>query len=464
MSPDSRWQSAAPLSYWLDDDASPAPRADFPRRSHVDLVVIGGGLTGLWAAVRSLERHPERSVLLLEATRIAEHASGRNGGFCSASITHGDANGRARWPEEMPTLRRLGMENLDAIEATIERYGIECGARRTGELDVAVEPWQVEELRAEYEARSAAGLPDRYLVGSDLTAEFGSPRALAGLLDEQGTIMLDPARLCWGLMDAIESLGGTICEFTTVDKISTKAGAIEVHTNRGPMFAQQVVVATSAFRPLVRSARRRIVPIYDYVLVTEPLTETQIEEIGWTSRRGVSDEGNLFHYLRLTDENRILFGGYEPAYRMAHNVDSRYEDDDWTFDMLAKHFDETFPSLAGIPFSHRWAGAIDTNSRFCAACELSHDNKVVTVNGFTGLGVGSSRFFADAGLDLLDGLDTEATRTEMMRRLPTPFPPQPIKAIGVLLTQRAIARADRHEGKRGLWLRLLDRLGLGFDS
>jgi glycine/D-amino acid oxidase-like deaminating enzyme len=464
MSPDSRWRSAAPLSYWLDDTVQPAPRADFPRRSHVDLVVIGGGLTGLWAALRSLERHPERSILLLEATRVAEHASGRNGGFCSASITHGDANGRARWPEEMPTLRRLGMENLDAIEAAIEHYGIECGAHRSGELDVAVEDWQVDALHEEYEARKAAGLPDRFLVGTELAAEFGSPRALAGLLDERGTIMLDPARLSWGLMAAIESLGGTICEFTTVDKLSNKGGAVEVHTNRGPMFAKQVVVATSAFRPLVRSARRRIVPIYDYVLVTEPITEAQIEEIGWTSRRGVSDEGNQFHYLRLTDENRILFGGYEAAYRTAHDVDSRYEDDDWTFDLLAQHFDETFPSLAGVSFSHRWAGAIDTNSRFCAATELSHNNKVVTINGFTGLGVGSSRFFADAGLDLLDGLDTEATRTEMIRSVPTPFPPQPIKAIGVLLTQRAIARADRRGGKRGPWLRLLDRLGLGFDS
>ena len=464
MSPDSRWRSAAPLSYWLDDPKRPAPRADFPRRSHVDLVVIGAGLTGLWAALRSLERNPERSVLLLESSRVAEHASGRNGGFCAASLTHGDANGRARWPDEMPLLRRLGDENLDAIEATINRYRIDCGARRTGELDVAVEDWQVDELREEFEARHAAGLSDRFLVGTELAREFGSPRALAGLLDEKGQIMLDPARLSWGLADVIESLGGIICEYTAVEKLSKKGGAMEIQTNRGPMFAGKVVVATSAFRPLVRSAKRRIVPIYDYVLVTDPLTDEQIDEIGWTSRRGVSDAGNQFHYLRLTDENRILFGGYEAAYRTAHDVDSTYEDDEWTFDMLAAHFDETFPTLSGVHFSHRWAGAIDTSSRFCAATEVSHDGRVVTINGFTGLGVGASRFYADAGLDLLDGLDTEATRTELIRTLPVSFPPAPVKGIGVFLTQRAIARSDRRGGKRGLWLRLLDRLGLGFDS
>ena len=149
MSPEDRWRQAAPLSYWLDDGRRPEPRSDAPRRRSFDLVVIGGGSTGLWAALRSLERTPERSVLLLEANRLADHASGRNGGFCAASITHGEANGRSRWPDEMPLLRQLGDENLDEIEAAIARYGIDCGAVRSGEIDVAVEPWQVQHLAEE---------------------------------------------------------------------------------------------------------------------------------------------------------------------------------------------------------------------------------------------------------------------------------------------------------------------------
>jgi hypothetical protein len=464
VSPEERWRQAAPLSYWLDDSARPAPRSDFPRRQHVDLVVIGAGLTGLWAALRSLERRPNRSVLLLEASQIAEHASGRNGGFCDASITHGDANGRNRWPDEMPLLRRLGQENLDAIEQAIAHYGIQCGAQRVGQLDIAIEPWQVEMLADEVKARQAGGLNDRFVIGEELRAEFGSPKALAGMLDLDHNIMLDPARLCWGLADAIESLGGTICEYTRVDKLENKGTNVEVTTNRGVMYAQQVIVATAAFNALVKSAKRRIVPIYDYVLVTEPISDAQVEEIGWSSRRGVSDAGNQFHYLRLTDENRILFGGYEAIYRAAHSVDTAYEDDDWTFNLLAEHFDATFPSLTQVPFSHRWAGAIDTSTRFCASAAPSHNGKVVTVNGFTGLGVGSSRFFADAALDVLEKLKTRATMTEIVQTVPTSFPPEPVKFLGITVTKWAIARADKKDGKRGPWLRLLDRLGLGFDS
>jgi glycine/D-amino acid oxidase-like deaminating enzyme len=426
--------------------------------------VIGGGTTGLWAALRSLERDPERSVLLLEGSRIAEHASGRNGGFCAASITHGEANGRSRWPEEMPLLRRLGDENLDEIEAAIARYEIDCGATRSGEIDVAVEPWQVEHLREEAAARREAGLDHRFLEGDELRAEFGSPKALAGLLDPDGQILLDPARLCWGLADAIESLGGTIGEYTRVTKIEKRAASIELGTNRGPIRARQVVVATSAFKALVRKAARRVVPVYDYVLVTEPISEERIAEIGWSSHRGVADAGNQFHYLRITEDKRILFGGYEAAYRFHQRVNATHEEDPRTFALLAEHFDSMFPSLGDVGFTHRWGGAIDTSTRFCASTELSHDGAVATVNGFTGLGLGASRFFADASLDLLDRLETPATSTEMVRTRPMGFPPEPIRFIGIELTRRAIARADASEGRRGPWLRLLDRFGLGFDS
>jgi glycine/D-amino acid oxidase-like deaminating enzyme len=459
-----RWRRAAPLSYWLDDERRPEPRSDFPSATSADLIVIGGGATGLWAALRSLERDPRRSVLVLEADRVAEHASGRNGGFCAASITHGDANGRSRWPDEMPLLRRLGDENLDQIERAIELYGIDCGAARTGQLDVAVEPWQVEALRQEAAERARAGLDHRFLEGRDLHHEFGSPRALAGLLEPNGQIMLDPARLCWGLTDAIEHLGGSICEYTRVGKIERRHGRIEVSTNRGTMHAEKVVVATAGFRALAPAARSRVIPVYDYVLVTEPISTQQIAEIGWTSHRGVADAGNQFHYLRLTDDNRILFGGYEAAYRFHQRVRPEHEEDPATFELLTEHFSETFPSLDDVAFLHRWGGAIDTSTRFCASATLSHQGAVVTINGFTGLGLGASRFFADAGLDLLWGLETEATSTDLIKSAPRPFPPEPIRYLGIALTKRAIARADAAEGRRGIWLRLLDRLGMGFDS
>jgi glycine/D-amino acid oxidase-like deaminating enzyme len=173
---------------------------------------------------------------------------------------------------------------------------------------------------------------------------------------------------------------------------------------------------------------------------------------------------NQFHYYRQTDDGRILWGGYEAVYdfggRVAPERDQRPE----TFELLADHFFTTFPQLEGLGFSHRWGGAIDTCSRFSALWGRALGGRAVYVVGFTGLGVGSSRFGARVGLDLLDGADNERTRLEMVRRRPLPFPPEPARWAAIQMTRRALARADERGGRRGPWLRALDRFGLGFDS
>jgi glycine/D-amino acid oxidase-like deaminating enzyme len=462
--PGDRWRAATQGSFWLDDPARPEPRTGpLTGRVH-DLVVIGGGTTGLWSALRALERSPERSVVLVEAERLAEHASGRNGGFCSASLTHGDANGRQRWPKEMPLLRELGLANLDGLERTLARHQIDCAAERTGQLDLATTEWQVKELREEHDTLRHAGLSPRFLEGAELQSQFGSPVGLAGLLDEDGQLLVNPAQLCWGLASAIESLGGEVLEQTRVTGLRDDGAHLAVITSRGAIRARQVIIATAAAPALVRSARRRVVPVYDYVVVSEPLSTEQLDGLRWSSRRGVADVGNQFHYLRLTADDRILFGGYDALYRFDQRIDAVNDESPATFEVLARHFAEFFPSLDEVAFTHRWGGAIDTSTRFCAAAVKSHDGRVITINGFTGLGLGASRFFADAGLDLLEGISTPATSTSLVQTKPVRFPPEPVRYVGIELTRRAIAKADRDQGRRGPWLRLLDRLGLGFDS
>jgi glycine/D-amino acid oxidase-like deaminating enzyme len=214
----------------------------------------------------------------------------------------------------------------------------------------------------------------------------------------------------------------------------------------------------------VRAIRRYVVPVYDYVLVTEPLSAAQRDAIGWRGRQGLSDVTNQFHYYRQTADHRILWGGYDAVYDFGGRVAPVRDQRPATFGRLAEHFFTTFPQLDGLGFSHRWGGAIDTCSRFSALWGTALDGRAAYVVGFTGLGVGASRFGARVGLDLLDGADNERTRLDMVRRRPLPFPPEPARWAGIRLTQRALARADEREGRRGPWLRVLDRLGLGFDS
>ncbi|NXY99215.1 FAD-dependent oxidoreductase [Streptomyces sp. BR123] len=457
---------ALPVSYWLDDPGKPAAQPALTSDEACDLLVIGGGYSGLWTALIAKERDPARDVVLIESKEAGWAASGRNGGFCAASLTHGLANGLARWPGELARLEELGARNLDEIEAAVARHGIDCDFERTGEIDVATEPHQVEELRQLHEEAQKLGLAggSRWLDRDELRAEVDSPTFLAGLWDTDGVAMLNPAKLAWGLKRACLGLGVRIYENTRGLSLASSGPGMAVRTPYGRIFARRVALGTNIFPSLVKRIRPFTVPVYDYALMTEPLTADQLEAIGWQRRQGMGDSANQFHYFRITPENRILWGGYDAIYPYKGRLDSEYDHRPETYLKLAQHFFTAFPQLEGVNFSHAWGGAIDTCSRFSAFFGTAHSGRVAYAAGFTGLGVGATRFGADVMLDLLDGARTERTRLEMVRSKPMPFPPEPFAWTGITLTKWSLARADARGGRRNLWLKTLDKFGLGFDS
>jgi glycine/D-amino acid oxidase-like deaminating enzyme len=227
---------------------------------------------------------------------------------------------------------------------------------------------------------------------------------------------------------------------------------------------RRVVLGTSAYPSPLRAIRHYVAPVYDYALMTEPLTPEQRRAIGWKRRQGIGDGGNQFHYYRLSADDRILWGGFDAVYRRGGQVGPELDDHDATFGRLVQNFRVTFPQLEGVRFTHRWGGAIDTCSRFSVFFGTALGGRVAYAAGYTGLGVVSTRFGARVALDLVDGRDTEATRSRYVRRKPVPFPPEPLRSAVIQLTRNRMAAADRRDGRRGLWLGLLDRLGLGFDS
>ncbi|MEV7727665.1 FAD-dependent oxidoreductase [Streptomyces sp. NPDC087917] len=457
---------AKPVSYWLDDPGKPAAQPALTGDERCDLLVVGGGYSGLWTALLAKERDPARDVVLIEGKEAGWAASGRNGGFCAASLTHGLSNGLSRWPDELEKLEEMGARNLDAIEAAVERYGIDCDFERTGEIDVATEPHQVEELRELHEEALRLGLADgsEWLDGEALRAEVDSPTFLAGLWDRGGVAMLNPARLAWGLKRACLELGVRIYENTPGLKMAPSGPGMAVRTPYGVIRARRVALGTNIFPSLVKRIRPFTVPVYDYALMTEPLDEEQLAAIGWKNRQGLGDSANQFHYFRITKDHRILWGGYDAIYPYRGRLDAEYDHRPETYLKLAEHFFTAFPQLEGLNFTHAWGGAIDTCSRFSAFFGTAHAGKVAYAAGYTGLGVGATRFGADVMLDLLDGVETERTRLEMVRSKPLPFPPEPFAWTGITLTKWSLARADACGGHRNIWLRTLDRLGLGFDS
>src|SRR5262245_8443323 len=451
--------------FWLDQWAAAAdPQPLLSGSTDADLVVVGGGYTGLWTALLAKEHHPHLDVVLLEASRVGHAASGRNGGFCSASLTHGLANGLNRFADELHVLERLGRSNLDAIEVTLTRYAIECDWERSGELAVATELWQAEELAELAPTAREHGGKTHLLDTPAVRAEVNSPTYLAGLWTEDDQAIVDPAKLAAGLRDACLSQGVRIYERSAVTAVTAGRARVAIRTSHGSVAAERVALATNAFRPLLRRLRWQTVPVYDYVLMTEPLSAAQLASVGWRRRQGVSDSGNQFHYYRLTADNRILWGGYDAVYHFGSAIRPELERRPATYDRRASHFFTTFPQLEDLRFTHAWAGVIDTCTRFCAFFGTAYSGRVAYALGYTGLGVGASRFGARAMLGLLYGNDSEVTSLRLVRTKPLPFPPEPLRYAAVQLTRWSLAQADSHGGRRNLWLRALDRAGLGSDS
>ncbi|MFN8195977.1 MAG: FAD-dependent oxidoreductase [Nocardioidaceae bacterium] len=446
---------AEPRSFWHDLHGVAATAAPLSGPTSADLVVLGGGFTGLWTAVEAKRREPGRDVLLLEAEHVGHGATGRNGGFVSESLTHGLSHGLALWPDQIHALTALGRENLRGLADDVAEQGIDADLRLTGKSLMATSAHQVDALPGLAERMRSFGEDVTLLDATSARADVASPSFLGGLRIRSGGGLLDPVALATGLRDWALRLGVRIHEQTPAR--SLRPGV--VHTPYGQVGARQVVVATNAYPAPVRRLRKYVVPVYDHVLVTEPLTAAQWDSLGWAERQGVTDAGNQFHYYRPLADGRILWGGYDAIYYYGSSTSAAREQRESSHRLLARHFTETFPQLEGVRFTHRWAGLIDTSSRFVPYVGVDRGGSVAHALGFTGLGVGFSRYAAGVLVDLLDGRPAPAFLTDA----PMPFPPEPLRWLAVQATRSALAREDV-SGRRGAWLRLLDHFGVGFNS
>jgi glycine/D-amino acid oxidase-like deaminating enzyme len=450
-------------SFWLDDLPDRVPSPSLQGTAAADLCIVGGGFTGLWAALQARAATPGRRVIVLEAERVGFGGSGRNGGFVSSSLTHGVANGLRRFPDELATLERLGLENFDGLVADLETYTIDCDLEQPGELRVALEDHEVLALGDDAARLQRLGQPVELLDRAAVQELVESPLLRAGLLERQGRALVHPGKLIEGLRRAALRAGVELYEQTPMRHMRPHGAGVEIETPGGVVEAERVLLAVGAER-LTAGLRRSIAPIYDYVLVSEPLDAQQRTALGWAGRQGVSDTANRFHYYRLTPDDRVLWGGYDAVYRARGRVRPEYDDHDPTFATLSQHFFTAFPQLEGLRFTHRWGGAIDACSRLSVFFGTTMRGRVAYAAGYTGLGVGASRWGAQVAVDLLDGRDTEATRLRFVRRKPLLIPPEPLRTPLIALTRNRLAAADRAEGRRGRWLRTLDRLGVGFDT
>lgn len=429
-----------------------------------DVAIVGAGFTGLWTALFLKQLEPGASVVVLDAERAGYGGSGRNAGIAGESIDHSHELAIAHFGlEEARELARLGRENLGELEAFLSERGIDAGWERTGQLTVALQPEHRTALESALRAAESLGVADARLLSAEETrAELASPLYLGAILFPRHAL-LDPVRLVEGLREEAIRRRVRVCEQTPVTGFSFPRDRVRVATARGTVTARRVVLATNAYtHHLVPRLLKRFLPLYDYVLVSEPLTVAQREAIGWRQRRAVVDSRAFFNYYRLTDDGRILFGTSEAAYYPGNRVETACDHSPAHYASLRESFRRHFPALADLAFPFAWGGPIASTTRLTPFFGLLA-GRVAYGLGYTGHGIGSTRLAGKILALLTLERRSPLLDLSLVRRPPFPYPPEPLRRLAVAAVTRSLRRVDAGK-KPGLMLRALDRLGIGFSS
>ena len=450
--------------YWL---ARRAPR-DHTRLAgahEADVAIVGAGLTGLWTALFLKELEPALEVAVVEQGLAAYGASGRNAGMLSETVDHGHGLAIEHFgEEEARRLARLGERNVAELAAFLEQRGISCDYEPTGRLMVALTPAHIEEARRTVATAERLGLDSFRLLDRDtVQAEVHSPLYLGGVWVAGGGI-LDPVKLVDGLRAEAERLGVRVFERSRVERVEPAGAAARVRAEEGGIVARRIVLATSAYtHHLLPSIIRRFIPLYDYILVSEPLTHSQRDAIGWRRRQGITDGRTFFNYYRLTSDDRILWGTSEAMYYSGNRVDPSCDHSPRHYAALRESFRRHFPALAGLEFPFAWGGPICSTTRMTPFFGRAMGGRVAYGLGYTGHGLGTTRLAGRILAHMALDRPSELLELSLVRKKPFPYPPEPLRSWSVAAVTGALRRVDEG-GAPALLLRVLERMGIGFSS
>ncbi|WP_262694880.1 NAD(P)/FAD-dependent oxidoreductase [Kordiimonas aquimaris] len=451
-------QTAQYKPYWLDSSKKPNTTPSLNHDETCDLLIVGAGFCGLWAALQAKETDPERHIIMIEAGEVANGATGRPAAILSTSVMHGIDNTERMFPDEVATLEQLGMDNMDGFEAAIKKYKIDCDLEWGGELTVAVGEQELPQLQHEKELFDKYGHETQLLNRTDLQDEITSPIFDGGLMIKKRSGTVHPGKLAWGLKHAVLELGVVLYENTKLISTKKTATGINVKTPSGTITARKVLLCTNAFAAGHKNIRRKVVAIRDRIVVTEPLSTEQMAKVGWKSRCGIYDTRTQLNYMRLTADNRILFGG-RLGYFYGNDTDPDADKQAKPFIPLVENFFKTFPQLDDVKIDYAWSGPIGLTTRMAVHYQSYHGGDMVFAGGYSGFGVTATRFGARVGLDILDNKDTIERKLTFAQTQPGYVPGEPLRWLGFKITMYALDTLDAKGGWRKLWVRIVEKMG-----
>jgi glycine/D-amino acid oxidase-like deaminating enzyme len=447
--------------FWYEGQSRAQYSAEVPRTC--DVLIVGAGYTGLWTALELLDRQPDLRICVVDAARVGDGASGRNGGWLEPSLTHGVEVGERLFPNEIHELEDIARNALDSFSAFIAAEDLDCDYTPTGTLECAVAAHQLPALQRLADTYQRYGWPVEILDTNGITDYLQSPRPVGAVRAHTRGGVLNPFSLVTGLARIASRRGALIVENQRITSVDRHGPELEATTSAGTrVHASNVVLAVDGgLRHIRRSTRLLSIPLEDYVMVSAPLTSAQRASVGWTHSEGVADLSGAFTSLRLTADHRLYWGGSEAVYRFGSRRPTTYESQRW--DNLAAEARKWFPQLTDLAWTHRWTGTVPMTSSGIPAFGDALNGRMQYVFGFTGLGVLASKVAGQVLASRVLGQPCRASELRWARRRALPFPPEPVRWAAVERARHDILRADQ-TGSPSLYLKALDRFGMGFTS
>jgi putative aminophosphonate oxidoreductase len=441
---------AAARSLWLQEALLGEEAAETPelfKTIEADVCIVGGGYTGLWAALRIKELQPDATVVLLEADICGGGPSGRNGGFALSW-----------WPKIETLQKRLGKEEalrlVKASEAAIaeigefcEREGVDAHFHQGGWLWTATSPAQIGSWEGAVAAAEAYGEhPFELLSGEEVQARTGSPVHL-GAAYEKSAATVQPALLARGLRRVALERGVRIYERTAMIDLDRKAGV--VRTPSGAVRSGAVVLALNAWAIKIRELSRALVAVASDMVATAPMPD-RLAESGWTGGEAISNCRLMVHYYRTTKDGRVAFGRGGGRLAFGGRVNSNFDYSGDQTEELKADLVRLVPGAEGVPVTNAWGGPIDrTTDGLPFAGRLPGRVPIVYGTGYSGNGVAPSLTFAKILASSALGLADEWSGAGLNRGVPSRFPPEPVRFLGGLVVREAVRRKEGRED-RGL--------------
>ena len=419
-------ENYANKSFWLGS----SPYTENPSLNgeiKVDVAIVGGGFTGIASSYFLKQQEPSLKVAVLESEVVGYGASGRNGGFAMTLFGMTLSLTKLRFGKEKALEAHRYMEKaVDLVKELVTKHNIDCDFEFPGFLRVATTPKFEKRIKHEVELAKSLGIQGiDWIDQNEVRAQVNSPLYL-GAWWEPRCGLVNPAKLVRGMMKVVQGMGVSVYDRTPVLEVS-KNDKIHIKTPNGSVIADKLVFATNAYSHLIPQLKRKQVPVFTYIVLTEPLEERHIKEIGWKNRQGIEDARDFVHYYRLTKDNRLLMGGRDTTFAVGKNMDKDLNDR--IFRQLENDIVLTFPVLKGVKITHRWGGPVSIPTDLSPAMGYLGDKRIVYSLGCVGHGVSLTHMNGWTISDLILEKKTERTETFFVNRNVIPWPPEPFRFV-----------------------------------